>query len=71
MIFKEKTQVKDGILVSDKVTASLEGVTIAPQEITIEYSKRYDANVLYQFKAKNLKKIIDNIVKETLDEVGN
>lgn len=72
--FKEKmisevqseTQVENSKLVSDIIESSLSGVTIAPESIREQYSERGDANILFNFKADDLRQYVENAIKETV-----
>ena len=63
---KSKTGVEDGKLIGDVIQSGLEGVSIAPQAVKENYTKRYDARITFRFAAKGLKRTVDSIANQVL-----
>ncbi len=63
---ESESRVENATLVQDEITASLNGVTIAPQAVEEEYSANGDANILYHFSAQGLKQSVDKAIQETV-----
>ncbi|BBM89625.1 hypothetical protein COTS27_01331 [Spirochaetota bacterium] len=63
---KSATKVENSELLNDVIETSLRGVIIAPQAVKEEYSKQHDASVTYLFEANDLKRIVDDAIRETL-----
>lgn len=72
--FKEKmiadiqsdTLVRNSKLVSDIIESKLEGVTIAPEAVREQYSERGDANILFNFRAEDLKDYVEKAITDTV-----
>ena len=63
---KSKTGVEDGKLIGDVIQSGLEGISIAPQAVKENYTKRYDARISFRFAAKGLKRTVDSIANQVL-----
>ncbi|HBE04165.1 MAG: hypothetical protein A2096_08125 [Spirochaetes bacterium GWF1_41_5] len=67
---KSKTGVEDSTLIGDVIQSSMEGITIMPAALEESYTPMGDVEVLFEFKSKGLKKVIDDAAKAVLAKSG-
>ena len=63
---KAATGTVNGKLVDDVINSGVSGKVSSPIAVVSQYTKRHDVRVTYQFKARNLKDLIDDAVKNII-----